>query len=342
MPPEFTSTVLASGKLPGPLLDRLIEAYRTAPDADVIVPAGYGRDAAAIQIAGDAPIIVKSDPITFATSAAARYLVAVNANDIACLGGIPRWLTVVMLVPTGTHESSVEQLFADLKTACDGLDIAVIGGHSEVTDAVTRPVLVGTMLGLAGPWGLLEPGDAKVGDDILLTQAAGIEGTALLARERTGELSVALGHPVVRHAAKLLQLPGISVVGAAHALLASSVVHALHDPTEGGVATSIHELASASNCGVEILRDSIPVLPETAAICQHFGLDPIGLLGSGALLVAVSPRNRIDVERAARQAGFPITRIGRLVDQAEGATMLTSEGRVPLPRFDADEVTRVL
>lgn len=342
MTAETESTILQPGKLPGPLLDRLIEAYRTVPDPDVLVPTGYGRDAAAIQLATDAPLIVKSDPITFATSAAARYLVAVNANDIACLGGIPRWLTVVMLLPEGTSEASVERQFADLQTACDALGIAVIGGHSEITAAVNQPVLIGTMLGLAGPWGLLAPGGAQIGDDVFLTQSAGIEGTALLARERTDELVPVLGRERVSHAAKLLQLPGISIVRAAEALLATGLVQALHDPTEGGVATAIHEVAAASNCGVEVLRDAIPVLPETMAICDHFGLDPIGLLGSGALLAVAAPAHRGTIERAAREAGFPISHIGRLVEASEGSTMLTSAGRVPLPRFDADEVTRVL
>jgi hydrogenase maturation factor len=337
-----TGTILAPGKLPGPLLDKLIETYRTLPDPDVLVPTGYGRDAAALHVPNDQPLIVKSDPITFATSAAARYLVAVNANDIACLGGIPRWLTVVMLIPVGTRESTVEQLFADLQVACDALGIAVIGGHSEVTAAVTQPVLVGTMLGIAGPNGLLEPGGAKVGDDLLLTQMAGIEGTALLARERTADLVPLIGQDVVTRPAKLLQMPGISIVRAAEALLATGLVHALHDPTEGGVATAIHELAAASGCGVEVLRDAIPVLPETRAICEVLGLDPLGLLGSGALLVAVAPGDRKAVERAASLAGTPIAHVGRLVDPSEGSTMMTSTGRVPLPRFDADEVTRAL
>jgi hydrogenase maturation factor len=198
------------------------------------------------------------------------------------------------------------------------------------------------MLGVAGPNGLLEPGGAKVGDDLLLTQMAGIEGTALLARELTSELAPLIGQEFVSRAAKLLQMPGISIVRAAEALLATGLIHALHDPTEGGVATAIHELAAASGCGVEVLQDAIPVLPETRAVCDALGLDPLGLLGSGALLVAASPGDRRAVERAAGKAGIPIAHVGRFVDQSEGSTMMTSTGRVTLPRFDADEVTRAL
>lgn len=334
---------LKTGKLPGPLLDRLIESYRTEPDQDVIVAPGYGRDAAAIAVGGPSPLIVKSDPITFASTAAARYLVAVNANDIACLGGIPRWLSVVLLLPE--HDTTVEGVeahFAELQAACNEVNISVVGGHTEVTSAVTRPVFVGTMLGIAGAHGLFEPSRAQPGDDLLLTKWIGIEGTALLARERTAELTAAIGAEIVARAAKLLRLPGISIVRDAAAVLNAPGVTALHDPTEGGIATAIHELASASRCGAEVLAEAIPALPETTAICGHFGIDPLGLLSSGALLVAASPGHRPAVMEAAAAAGIPVSHIGRLTVPEHGVTMIGAHGRTSLRRFDADEVTRVL
>jgi hydrogenase maturation factor len=333
---------LNEGKLPGPLLDRLVESYRTRPNPAVLVAPGYGRDAAAVDVGGPLPVIVKSDPITFATDAAARYLVAVNGNDIACMGGIPQWFSVVLLLPPGTTAEQTEVLFADLQAACDSAGVALIGGHTEVTAAVTRPVFVGTMLGLAGPRGLLEPGRASPGDDLLLTKWAGIEGTALLARERTAELTAALGAPLVSRAAKLLRQPGISIVRDASAVLGPEGVTALHDPTEGGVATAIHEIAAASGCGAEVTADAIPILAETRAICGHLGIDPLGLISSGALLIAISPEHRREVESAARAASVPIAHIGRLVSADQGVTMIGNHGPVALPRFDADEATRVL
>jgi len=334
---------LRAGKLPGPLLDRLIETYRTDPDPDVIVAPGYGRDAAAIATGGPSPLIVKSDPITFATAAAARYLVAVNANDIACLGGIPRWLSVVLLLPEqDTTVGEVESHFAELQAACNEVNVAIIGGHTEVTPAVNRPVFVGTMLGIAGTHGLIEPGAARPGDDLLLTKWIGIEGTALLARERTDELVAAIGGEMVSRAAKLLRLPGISIVRDAWAVLGAPGVMALHDPTEGGIATAVHELAGASRCGAEVLADAIPMLPETAAICDHFGIDPLGLLSSGSLLVAASPEHRSNVMESADAAGIPISHIGKLTDPERGITVIGAAGRTGLRRFDADEIARIL
>lgn len=337
-----SNSPLQAGKLPGPLLHRLIEAYATAPDDDVIVAAGYGRDAAAIRIGGE-QVVVKSDPITFASDAAARYLVAVNANDIACLGGIPRWMTVVALLPEGSAtEGSVESLFADLQTACDAVGVAVIGGHTEVTLGLDRPLLIGTMIGVAGPHGLLEPGHAREGDDLYLAKWAGIEGTALLAREHADTLRAALGADIVRAAAKLLRSPGIAVAKDAAALIASGAVRGLHDPTEGGVATAIHELAEASGLGAEVQRDAIPILPETRILCEHYGIDPLGLLSSGALLVAADPTKREALRQSAEDGGVPLTWIGSLTAPEQGLFMVDATGRHAIPRYDSDEITRVL
>jgi hydrogenase expression/formation protein HypE len=341
-----SNTQLRAGKLPGPLLHRLITAYATRPDPDVIVPTGYGRDAAALQI-GDRQIVVKSDPITFATEGAARYLVAVNANDIACMGGIPRWLTVVALLPDGaTTEASVETLFADIQAACDDIGVALIGGHTEVTIGLDRPLLIGTMIGVAGPHGLIEPGAARVGDDLYLTRSAGLEGTALLAIEHADRLRAALGTEVVSRAANLLHDPGIAVARDVAAVLAGggSAVRGLHDPTEGGVATAIHELAEASGLGAEVQRQMIPILPETRAICAHYGIDPLGLISSGALLVVADPAGRDDLIAAASAANIPLTRIGSLTPPEDGLVMVDVDtgGRHPIPRYDSDEITRVL
>lgn len=338
-----THRPLPSGKLPGPLLDRLISTYRTRADPSVLVQPGYGRDAAALLVGTGGQLIVKSDPITFATDAAARYLVAVNANDIACLGGVPRWLSVVALLPErSTTEPLVEQLFADLRQACDASGISIIGGHTEITVGVDRPLLIGTMLGLPGPQGILEPGGGQVGDDVLLTKWIGIEGTALLAHERKDKLRGTISELILTRAAKLLRHPGISIVEDARAALTVPGVTALHDPTEGGIATAIHELGRGSGCGVEVIADAIPILPETRTLCDHLGLDPFGLLSSGALLMSVSPDRRGAVEAECRRAGIPVTQIGRLVSADEGFTMMRDGQRLPLPRFDADEVARVL
>lgn len=330
--------ILPPGKVPGDLLDRLIRTYKTAADSSVIIDASYGFDAAAINIGGET-VLVKSDPITFASADAAQYLVAVNANDLACLGGIPRWMTVVALLPEGkTTPALVERQFADLQRACENEGITLIGGHTEITVGVDRPLLIGTLLGTVGPNGLLEPGKAQAGDELWLSQSAGIEGTALLAFEKETELRDALGDDVVGFAQTLLLEPGISVSRDAQSLQRTGAVTAMHDPTEGGVATAIHEIAAASGLGAEIDDTAIPILECTRSIAGHFGINPLGLISSGALLFASQPGS----EALLHQATVPIARIGILTEDADRVTISTDRGGEPLPRFDSDEITRAL
>jgi hydrogenase expression/formation protein HypE len=259
------------------------------------------------------------------------------------MGGVPRWMTVVMLLPEGrTTSATVEALFADLQAAGTAAGVAMIGGHTEITIGLDRPLLIGTMLGTAGSGGLLKPGNANIGDELFVTKWIAIEGTALLANERREELTAAVGGEIVRSAVALLDTPGISIVADAQALLVTDVVTALHDPTEGGLATAVHEMADASGLGAELISADIPMLPQTRAICDHYGVDALGLLSSGALLIAARPGQAHVLEQAATQAGINLARIGTLVDPSAGFTLITEKGTGPLHRFDSDELTRVL
>jgi hydrogenase maturation factor len=335
------SDALPIGKLPGDLLARLLAGHKI-DDPDVVVGPGIGRDAAAIEI-GDAVLVVKTDPITFASESAAHYLVDVNANDLACLGAAPRWLLVTALLPEiRTTESIVESLFRDLQYACEKRGIALVGGHTEVTAGLERVILVGQLLGLAPKGRLLVPGGAKPGDRLLLTKALAIEGTALLARERRSELSQALGRDLVDRASALLQVPGISVVADAETILASGGVTALHDPTEGGFATGVAELAQASGCGAVVNETMIPILPETRAVADYYGIDPLGMLASGSLLASVSPAAVAAVEQACHDRGIDFTWIGKLTPAERGITLIRNDRPVELAPFSSDEVARAL
>lgn len=336
------SSFLPAGKLPGEMLQRLISTYRTPTDDSVVVNASYGFDAAAIAVGGET-VIVKSDPITFASADAARYLVSVNANDIACMGGIPTWMTVVGLLPERTTTPKlVEGLFADLREACVAEGIMLIGGHTEITIGLDRPILIGTLLGRIGAHGLLPPGQASAGDDLYVTKTVGLEGTALLSAELGDQLRPQVGDDVIRAAAALLTDPGISVTCDARFALASGAVTALHDPTEGGLATAVHEIAEASGLGARIDEEKIPILAETRAITAALALDPLGLLSSGALLIAARPGSESTLRDAFADSGIALAHIGVLTDADEGCTINRRGAVSPLPRYDSDELARAL
>lgn len=328
------------GKLPAALLSRLIAAYG-ATGADVIVGPGIGRDAAALAI-GDSVLVAKTDPITFATHDAPAYLVDVNANDISCLGATPKWLLVTTLLPVGTTEADVESLFAQLGVACSRRGIGLVGGHTEVTLSVDRPVLVGMMLGEATPDSLIRPGAARPGDLLVLAGAIAIEGTALLALERSEALTQLVGADVVGRAKSLIETPGISVSASISAFAGIAGVHAFHDPTEGGLATGVRELAEAAQCGAMLRRNDVPLLHETAAMAAALQLDPLGMLASGSLLIAVDPESRGSVEERAAAHGIEIAVIGALIEESEGFQLIESESTRELPEWTTDEVSRAL
>jgi len=333
-------TELPPGKLTAPFLDRLINTY-VKPHASVLVGPGPGRDAAAIDFNGST-LVAKTDPITFASENASQYLVTINANDLACLGAEPRWLLVVVLLPEhGTTSAKVETHFRELSHACEANGITLIGGHTEITIGLDRAIFVGTLLGDVPPGGLLSPGGAQSGDLILLTKSIAIEGTALLAKELDGALLPKMGRKWLDRAGALLHEPGISIVSDARLLLQSGGVTALHDPTEGGLATGIHELAAAASLGAEIDTAAVPVLAETKSLAAHLGIDPFGMLASGALLATI-PADRLAVVNTHLAGRLSYVVIGRMLPKGSGCWQVRDGSRAPLPYFARDEVARIL
>jgi hydrogenase expression/formation protein HypE len=328
---------LPAGKLPGWLLKKILPG--SINDERILVGPGVGFDAAAVAV-GDEVIVAKTDPITFASERAPFHLVEVNANDLACMGAEPRWLLVTSLLPVGVTPAEVLSSFAELTEACRHRGVQVIGGHTEIVPGIDRALLIGSMLGITSEDRLVKPGGAKAGDVVMLTKGLAIEGTALLAQERHEELLPHLGEDLLSRAARLLHDPGISVVADCQAACAVKGVTALHDPTEGGLATAIREIAAPSRLGARLEADRIPVLPETAAICEALDLDPLGLLASGSLLLAAAPEYAADVRVAISAAGIPVSEIGTLTEE-EDFTIVRNGAVEPLPNFAVDEIARL-
>lgn len=328
---------LPAGKLPGWLLKKVLPG--PSDDEQILVGPGIGCDAAAVAVGGQV-VVAKTDPITFASERAAFHLVEVNANDLACMGAQPRWLLVTSLLPLGVTPADVLSSFTELTEACRTRGVQLIGGHTEIVPGIDRALLIGSMLGVTSPDRLITPGGARAGDVLMLTKGLAIEGTALLAQERSSELVPLIGEDMVRKAARLLHNPGISVVADCEAATAVGGVSALHDPTEGGLATAIREIAAPVKLGASLTGDRIPVLPETVAVCNALGLDSLGLLASGSLLLAARPELATDVRVAIGAAGIPVAEIGVLTEDGE-FTITRNGAREPLPDFAVDEIARL-
>ncbi|MFN8498538.1 MAG: AIR synthase-related protein [Anaerolineae bacterium] len=330
------SDLLPVGKLPPHLLVPLLARY-APPAPGVVVGPGLGLDAAVVEM-GDRLLVAKSDPITFATDEIGWYAVHVNANDIAALGAAPRWFLATLLLPeVATTAALVEALLAQIAAACAEVGAALVGGHTEISHGLDRPIIVGTMLGETTRERLVTAGGAQVGDAVLLTKSVGLEGTALVAREKADALGD-LPPDLLARARDFLHDPGISIVRDAAIATGHGRVRAMHDPTEGGVATGIHEMAAAAGVGFEIDADALPVAPETRALCARFSLDPLGLISSGALLATVAQEDAATVIAALGAAGIAAAQIGRVTPAGAGVRLCRGGRCAPSPTFACDEL----
>jgi hydrogenase maturation factor len=211
-----------------------------------------------------------------------------------------------------------------------------------VTQGLARPLLAGAMLGDVAKDRLVTTAGARPGDAVLLSKGIALEGSALLARECDELLGARGVMPGVRRRARgFLRQPGISVLEDARLAMQAAEVHAMHDPTEGGLATGLLELALAGDVGLRVERRAIPVLPECAAMCEALGLDPLGLIASGALLLACPRREAAAVLQAWRGAGLQGAAIGEVLPAGEGCVLVDGREERPLPRFARDEIARV-
>jgi len=325
------------GKLPTGLLRTFLDKINIE-DEQVILGPRIGEDAAVIKC-GHKLLVAKTDPVTFATDFVGWYVVHVNANDIATMGAQPRWFLATILLPEQSTNQEAEKIFDQILSACNSLEITPVGGHIEITYDFNRPVVVGCMLGEAEEGSIITTSGAMLGDDVVLTKGIAIEGTAVLAQEAEKTLlSVGLNRSLIQRAANYLFSPGISVVKEALTACSMVTVHSMHDPTEGGLATGLLEIATAAQAGILVEGENIPVLPECKAICTKFGIDPLGLLASGALVITLPCSETSKLLKGLRKIGINANVIGKIVEAKKGLKIHTIAGTRDLPQFKRDEL----
>jgi len=331
---------LPHGKLPNELLAGYLRGLAAA-DPSVLVPAGIGEDVTALDIGDADTLVAHGDPITLSSRDLAEYAVLVNANDLAASGGVPRWLLTTVLLPAGTTASQALALLADLGEAAASGGITLVGGHTEVSDAVTRPVISATMLGTLRRADLRDKRKVLPGDQVILTKALAVEGTALLAEE-LGERLRALGMSAHELDACRALLSRLSIVPEARLASGFAGVRAMHDVTEGGLATALRELTVACAHGIVVHHERVPVLPETRRLCELLEVDPLGLIASGSLLVCCRPDESEALLRALDDEGIAASVIGEVSERGAGVSALERGLPAPWPKFAADEAARIL
>ncbi len=333
---------LPLGKLPPDRLSQLLNLIASS-DPSVVLGPGVGRDCAVIDLGDDQLLVAKSDPITFATDEIGWYAVHVNANDLATTGATPRWFLATVLLPQAIMPIEVDHIFQQMRAACAEIGVTIVGGHTEVTTDLTRPIVSGMLLGLVQADRLVQPAGLQPGDALILTKRLAVEATSIIAREKAAGLQGVFDDAFLQRCRQFLHTPGISVLKDARVAQSAARVHAMHDPTEGGVATALHEMALAGQVDLEIEVDAVPIYAETQQLCAHYNLDPWGVIASGSLLMAVGAAEADRVVEELRRESIEANVIGRVIDRSDRPIVLEKRGeeRWPLRTFARDEIARL-
>jgi hydrogenase expression/formation protein HypE len=334
----MSNQFLPLGKLPPDLLARLI-SVSPITDPRVLLGPGIGYDCAVLDMSPSL-LVLKSDPITFASEEIGWYAVQINANDIATTGAEPRWFLITALLPeNAATPHMVDEINTQVNSACRELGISVIGGHTEITHGLNRPILVGTMIGEVARDNLVTPRGAQPGDRVLLTKGVPIEATSILAREFPGRLLSRFSENELQQAKEFLHYPGISVVKDARIATRSGHVTAMHDPTEGGLASALWELAEASHTTIAIDVEAVYLPPLSKRICQFFDLNPLNTIASGALLLTTPPKDTETIIHNLEEEGILCKEIGCI---EEGGPFVRQKGETkPFQRPLRDDITKV-
>jgi len=332
---------LKSGKLDMHVLKGLLERYSIV-DPQIIIGPKIGEDATVIDLGmgSNHYWVVTSDPITFTTEEIGYYGVVVNVNDIATRGAKPKWFLATLLFPEEeTNLDLIEEVFHQIHQACQRFGVSFVGGHTEITSGIGRTILSGHMIGEVKKDRLVTTSGARAGDLLLLVKGICIEGTSILAREREAELlAKGLPLPLIDKAKNFILDPGIDILRPALVACDAVSIHSMHDPTEGGLVNGIVEMAMASEKEIEVDFEKVHIYEESQILCQEYGLDPLGVIASGALLLAISPDDLSAIQKVFKESSIPLQVIGQVKEGP--AKVLTTEGEEMKP-FSRDEILKI-
>ena len=336
------------GKLTDEQLQSLVLSRLPALSATTLSGAGIGADCAWIR-AGEDIMVTSSDPITAGGTESGTLAIHVSCNDIAACGVRPSGILIVIIAPPSVTEEDIRMTVDQASREAQALGVDIVGGHTEVSDAVNKMIVVSTAFGLVKKGGCVPSGKAMPGDSLIITKTAGIEGSFIAANEHRDKLLGKVSEEYIKEALSYKSLISVVKEGAVCGSLiarnvkfredgfALSAVNLMHDVTEGGVFGAAFEMADFSGTGVVIDKRLVPFTGATTAICDALGLDPFRLISSGSLMIATPEPERIIEELKAQ--GVPAAVVGRFTDKADGVFYIENDGSyVKLSPPGADEI----
>lgn len=330
--------MLKTGKLDSKLLEKIVFKNIKYKRPEVITRPGIGEDCAVVDF-GAYECVMSTDPITAAASEIGRLAVHISCNDIASNGIEPLGIMLTVMLPEGTTEEQVEEIMKQAGQTSEELGVEIIGGHTEITPAVTKPVIVSTAIGRGAKWSSQQAENMKPGDYILMTKQAGLEGTGIIAGDFKDELAGFLTEEELREAAEMLQKVSVVKEG----VIAGKIGTAgMHDITEGGILGAVWEMCDIAKTGAEVWIDQVPVAEVTKKICDRFDIDYLRLISSGSMMIMVHPYLKEQMEKELTEAGIPVSCIGRICEKEEGIRMVVGDEKIVIAPPASDELYKVI
>lgn len=321
------------GKVPTEVLKEIIFSNISKHRPEVIVPPGIGEDCSVIDF-GEYACVMSSDPITGASKGIGELAVHISCNDVASNGVEPIGIMLTILAPEGTTKEELREIMVEANRAATSINVEIIGGHTEITDAVNRIVISTTAIGRQHKSKLITSKGAKAGDAIIMTKHAGLEGASIIAKDYYQKLLPLMDEASLATAIEFSK--DLSVVK--EGVIAGKIgVSSMHDATEGGILGAVWELAEASKLGLELYEENIPVMAETLEICKICKINPLKLISSGVMVMAVPSDKKTELINLLREENIGATEIGRLTEDER--LFITSEGTtIPLLPPEVDEL----
>ncbi|MCT4598348.1 MAG: AIR synthase family protein [Vallitalea sp.] len=324
------------GKVSETILKRSVFKQLTSHRKEIIVKPNIGEDCSAIKFHKDDVCVVSTDPITGAVNDIGSLAVHITANDLASSGAEPIGILLTLLLPENFAEEELKKIMQDVNVVCEELNIAVMGGHTEVTNAVNKPIISVTGIGKVNENDLILTGKAEVSQDIVITKWAGLEGTAIIAKDNEEKLRQHFNTELMDRAIALGNY--ISVVDEA-IIARDHGATSMHDVTEGGVFGALWEMAACSNVGIEVILEKIPVKQETIEICEYYEINPYKLISSGCMLITTYNGQQL-VDKLT-QKGISSSLIGKVVT-GKNKIVIQSDTRRSLTPPKTDELYKVI
>ncbi len=296
---------------------------------DVVLRPKTGEDCSVIDLQGEM-CVLSTDPITGAVKDIGYLAVQINCNDIFSAGAEPVGILLTVLLPEGSDETDLEEIMEGALRGAEELGIEILGGHTEVTDGVCKPIVSATVIGRSRERKIIQTGGAKIGQDVIMTKWAGLEGTAIIAKEHEKVLSRNLPLDLVLTAQ---EMKAYLSVGKEAIIAAQHGATAMHDATEGGILGAVWEVAECSQTGVELWQEKIPIKEETRLICEAAQIDPLRLISSGTMIITTDNGDKL-VDKLGEN-GISAAIIGRVTEKER--ILITKQGRELLeePKSDA-------